>query len=80
MVASKTSRSNGRVSTQRLGSISCCSTSTFVFIENTSGVFDNGWVDLVFVTRAPTLLAGAVGWWIGRRVGTWYAVEASASH
>ena len=53
--------------------------SGFVFVENTSGVFDGGPLDLVLVTLVPTFLAGVAGWWIGRRVGAWYAREASAA-
>jgi hypothetical protein len=50
----------------------------FVFVENTSGLFDDGPVDLVFVVLVPTVVAGAAGWWIGRRVGGWSAREATA--
>ncbi len=51
--------------------------SGFVFVENTSGVFDDGPVDLIFVMLLPTLVAGVAGWWIGQRVAAWYAREAA---
>jgi hypothetical protein len=50
----------------------------FVFVENTSGLFDDGLVDLIFVVLVPTAVAGAAGRWIGRQVGAWSAREATA--
>ncbi len=54
--------------------------SGFVFVENTSGVFDNGPVDLICVMLVPTFVAGVADWWIGQRVATWYAREAAKNH
>jgi hypothetical protein len=45
----------------------------FVFIENTSGVFDDGPVDLVFVVLIPITVAGIAGRWISERLGNWCA-------
>ncbi len=52
----------------------------FIFIENTSGVFDDGPVDLVAVVLLPTVVIGIVGWWIGQRVAVWSTGDGAKAH
>ncbi len=47
----------------------------FAFIENTSGAFDDGPVDMISLVLVLTGVVGIAGWWIGRRVAVWSTGE-----
>ncbi len=46
---------------------------TFVVPVFTPSFYSRAWLDLVFITLTPMLVATVAMWWAGRIVGGWYA-------